>query len=297
MTPAETLPTFLGLQSPHTDYGPARVAVLPVPYEATVSYAAGTAHGPRAILEASGQVELFDEQLRRPFHQEGVATLKAVASADTPDEQMQRVYAAARKPLADGKFLLALGGEHSITAPLVRATIEQHGPVSVLQIDAHADLRDSYDGTKHSHAAVMRRVLEMTDSIVQVGIRSFSEEEFGDCPDRIAAAFTPEAISADPGWVGSVVSRLGERVYVTVDIDGFDPSIAPGTGTPEPGGLTWQQVCELLRQVCARREVVAADIAEVMPIAGQHVTEFLAARLGGKLLAYTQMRPGIDEAC
>lgn len=295
MSPAEPWPTFLGLEGPDTDYGPARVAVLPVPYEATVSYAAGTANGPRAILEASCQVELFDEQLRRPFHQAGVTTLEAVPSADSPDEQMRRVYQAARKPLADGKFLLTLGGEHSITAPLVRAVIEQHGPVSVLQIDAHADLRDSYDGTQHSHAAVMRRVLEMTDSIVQVGIRSFSEEEFGECPDQIAAAFTPEAISADPGWVGSALAALGERVYVTVDIDGFDPSIAPGTGTPEPGGLMWQQVCELLRQVCARREVVAADIVEVMPIPGQHVTEFLAARLAGKLLAHTQMRPGIDE--
>jgi len=158
----------------------------------------------------------------------------------------------------------------------------------VLQIDAHADLRDSYGGTGHSHACVMRRVLEITDSICQVGIRSFSREEYEACPAQVAGFVTPESIARDPCWIDRVVARLGERVYVTVDMDGLDPSIAPGVGTPEPGGLTWRQVTGLLRRVCAQRHVVGADVVEVRPVPPDHVTEFVAARLAYKIIAYTQ---------
>ena len=280
--------TFLALTPPQSDLATARYAVLPVPYEGTVSYKPGTAAGPAAILDASQQVELYDDELRGEFCQCGVATLPAVEPADDPADQMARVRAAARPAVAAGKFLLTLGGEHSITAPLVGLYAEKHGALSVLQIDAHADLRDRYGGTGHSHACVMRRVLEITPSLCQVGIRNFSREEADECPEQVADFFTPQRIEAEANWIDQAVGRLREAVYVTVDIDGLDPSIAPGTGTPEPGGLTWRQTTSLLRRVCAERRVVGADIVEVRPIPPNHVTEFLAARLAYKIIAYTQ---------
>jgi len=279
---------FLGLEPRHSNPATARYAVLPVPYEGTVSYASGTAAGPAAIIEASQQVELFDEELRGEFHRAGVATYAAVAPADDPGHQMQRVEAAARPIMASGAFLLTLGGEHSITAPLVRLAHELAGPVSVLQVDAHADLRDTYDGTKHSHACVMRRVLEVTDRLCQVGIRNWSAEEDADCPEQVERFITPAVVERSDDWIDRALDLLGEKVYVTIDIDGFDPSLCPGTGTPEPGGLSWQQVTGLLRRVCRERQVVAADIVEVSPIPPNHITEFVAARLAYKLIAYTQ---------
>jgi len=281
--------SFLGLDSPLSDYAAARYAVLPVMYEGTVSYLSGTAAGPGAIIDASQQVELFDEELKAEFHQAGVATLEALAPAGTPDEEMRRVRAAAEPVMRDGKFLLTLGGEHSITAPLVEAAAAVHGEISVLQIDAHADLRDRYGGTKHSHAAVMRRVLETTQRICQVGIRNFSREEYEQCRPQIDRLITPEMVATAPDWIDRAMELLGEKVYLTVDIDGLDPAFAPGTGTPEPGGLSWRQVCRLLRRLCSEREVVAADIVEVRPIPPNHVTEFLAARLAYKIIAYTQV--------
>ncbi len=280
---------FLGLPPDLCDPRRAHYAVLPVPYEGTVSYKAGTAAGPDQIIDASRQVEWFDEELLGEFVAAGVATLDPVESADDPVEQMNRVRRAADAALTDGRFLLTLGGEHSITAPLAAAAAEAHGEISVLQIDAHADLRDTWDGTPHSHACVMRRVLETTGSICQVGIRNVSAEEYRDCRDRVAKFITPGVIEADPDWIDRALDLLGKTVYVTVDIDGLDPSIAPGTGTPEPGGLSWRQGCSLLRAVCEQRRVVAADVVEVRPLGANHVTEFLAARLAYKIIAYTQI--------
>jgi len=280
---------FLGLDADHRNPATARYAVLPIPYEGTVSYKAGTADGPAAIIEASRQVELFDEELLGEFHQAGVVTLPAVAPAATPPEQMARVKAAADKAFAAGRFLLALGGEHSVTGPLVRAAAEAHGEISVLQIDAHADLRDEWDGTPLSHASVMRRVLDVTDRIAQVGIRNFCKDEYEQCRPQCERFITPAVVEADPNWIDRAMEILGEKVYITIDIDGLDPSIAPGTGTPEPGGLSWRRACRLLRRVCEQRTVVAADIMEVRPIPPNHVTEFLAARLAYKIISYTQL--------
>ncbi|MHC4563155.1 MAG: agmatinase [Planctomycetota bacterium] len=280
---------FLGLDPEHCDPVTARYAVLPVPYEGTVTYASGTAAGPAAIINASQQVELFDQQFHRECHRAGIATYPPVEPADDPAEQMRRVRDAAEPIMQAGTFLLTLGGEHSIAAPLVQLAQEMFGPISVLQIDAHADLRNTYDGTPFSHACVMRRVLESTDRICQVGIRSFSKEEYEACGRQVAAFITPDIIHNDPNWINRALARLGETVYVTIDIDGLDPSIAPGTGTPEPGGLLWQQTIDLLQRVARERQIVAADIVEVRPIPPDHTTEFLAARLAYKLIAATQM--------
>ena len=279
---------FLGLKPQFADLATARYAVLPVPHEGTVTYRTGTAAGPAAIIDASQQVELFDEELMRECYQAGIATLAAVTPAYDPAGTMQRVATAAAPIMQEGKFLLALGGEHSITAPLVAQAQEAFGPVSVLQIDAHADLRDRYEGSPHNHACVMRRVLETTDKICQVGIRNICQEEFDDCRSLVDRFITPKIIAEDPNWIDRAMEMLGERVYITVDLDGLDPSIAPGVGTPEPGGLGWRQTLDLLRRVCTEREVVAADIVELMPIPPNHITDFLAARLAYKLIACTQ---------
>lgn len=274
---------------PLCDPGGARYAVLPIPYEKTVSYKSGTAEGPEAILDASTQVEFYDDELRAEFIQAGVATWPTVEPVDPIEAMMEAIRRAAGAILRGGKFLLSLGGEHGITPPLVAAAAEVHGELSVLQIDAHSDLRDSYQGTRHSHACAMRRVLEITPRLCQVGIRSFSQEDVESCPACVERFFTPARIAAQADWIDQAVEMLGSKVYLTVDIDGLDPSIAPGTGTPEPGGLTWAQTLALLRAICTRRQVVAADIVEVRPIPPNHITEFLAARLAYKIIAYTQL--------
>ncbi len=282
------LDNFLDLPDEFSDPTTARYIVLPVPYGGTVTFGRGTADGPEAIIAASHQVELFDEELLGEFYRAGIATLEPVAPSDTPAEQMARVRKMAEPYVWAGKFLLTLGGEHSITAPLVEAAAGHYGEISVLQIDAHADLRDTYNGTKHSHACVMRRILETTGRVAQVGIRSFSQEEYDAFPGRVADFITPKMAAGDSDWMERVLALLGDKVYLTVDIDGFDLSEAPGTGTPEPGGLTWRQVTGLIRRVAAERSIVAADVVEVSPIPGSRVTEFLAARLAYKIIAYTQ---------
>jgi agmatinase len=286
MTPATD--TFLGLAGERARLEGARYVVLPVPYEGTVSYKSGAAAGPQAVIEASRQLDPFDEELRADCSRAGIATAKPVHPAPGPEEQMRRVTAAAGPVLEAGKFLLTLGGEHSITAPLVAAAAAAHADLSVLQIDAHADLRDSCDGSRHSHACVMRRVLETGAAICQVGVRSYSKAEYDECREQIERLITPAMIGAHADWIDRALARLTANVYVTIDMDGLDPSIAPGVGTPEPGGLTWAQVTSLLRRVCRERRVVAADLVETRPIPPSIVTEGAAAHLACKIIAYTQ---------
>lgn len=284
-------PGFLGLEPRYTNYSRARFAVLPVPYDATTSYNVGTRNGPAAILAASCQVELFDEELGVEFHKPGVATLLPVEPVgEGPAAMHEAIFRAARRPVRDGKFLLGLGGEHSVTSGLVRAVRTRHRQLSVLQIDAHPDLRNAYHGTPYSHASVMRRVHEMGCSILPVGIRAVSQEDHRFMNAAGISPIPARRCHDSDDWVDEVLDRLGDDVYVTIDIDGFDPAYAPGTGTPEPGGLDWYQITGLLRLVAAEKNVVAADVVEVMPVPGQTVTEFLAARLACKLLAYVQAR-------
>lgn len=276
---------FLGLPHDLTDYRKARFAVLPVPYDSTTSYAVGTREGPRAIISASQQVELYDEALGRESLRDGVATLDPVtADVSGPEATLRNIYAAARKPVRDGKFLITLGGEHSISSALVRAVKEKHKKLSVLQIDAHADLRDSYQGSPWSHAAVMRRVHDLGVDAVAVGIRNYSKDEAKFIKSAGKKVISARACRVSATWIDDAVAGLSENVYVTIDIDGFDPAYAPGTGTPEPGGLDWYQVTDLLAAVAKKRTIVAADLVEVRPIPPNNVTEFLAAKLLYRLI-------------
>jgi len=280
---------FLDLSAPLSDCAAARYVVLPAPYGGTVCYKSGTEAGPAAVLAASAQVELFDEELGGEFVEAGIATHASVTPAPAADGSLPDLRDAAEKLFAAGKFVLSLGGEHTITTALVAAARQDHPDLCVLQIDAHADLRDSYQGTGYSHACVMRRLLEMGCAICQVGVRSYSLEEAQACGRQVERFITPGVIESDPQWIDRVLDRLAGRVYVTLDMDALDPSIAPGVGTPEPGGLSWRQVRCLLRRVCSERQVVGADIVEVRPLADHHVTEFVAARLAYKIIAYTQL--------
>lgn len=276
---------FLGLPSPYCDYDKARFAVLPIPYDATTSFAVGTREGPRCIITASQQVELYDEELGREHYKAGVATLPPVETdVRGPKEQLDRVFKAAKKPVADGKFLLGLGGEHSVSSALVKAVMTRHKKLSVLQIDAHADLRDSYQGSPWSHAAVMRRIHDLGASAVAVGIRNYSAEEARFIKQAGKKIVSARECRESKSWIGDVVGALGPEVYVTIDIDGFDPAYAPGTGTPEPGGVDWYQVVDLLAAVARSRTIVAADCVEVRPLPPGHVTEFLAAKLLYRLI-------------
>lgn len=287
-----TLPdNFLGLGPRESDYRKARYAVLPIPYDATTSFLVGTRDGPRAIITASQQTELFDEGLGRESIDAGVATLDPIhPDARGPRETLAGIYDTARKVVRDGKFLLSLGGEHSVTAPLVRAVLGKHKKLSVLQIDAHADLRDTYQNSPDSHACVMRRVHDLGVPAVAVGIRNYSAEEAAFIRAESKPVFSARACrGAGDGWIESALSSLTDTVYVTIDIDGFDPAFAPGTGTPEPGGLDWYQVTDLLAAVAQSRRIVAADVVEVRPIPPSVVTEFLAAKLAYRIIGLASL--------
>lgn len=278
---------FLDIPGKRASYAEAEFVVLPIPYDATTSYRPGTRNGPAAILDASRQVEDFDEELGHAVAGCRIATLAPMAPrVDGPEAMHEEIFHAAKRVVRDRKFLFSLGGEHSITSGLVRAVMTRHRKLSVLQIDAHADLREEYEGSPFSHASVMRRILELGATVVPVGIRNISREEHTFLKRANLRLFTARECVSGTAWMNEAVERLGELVYVTIDIDGFDPAYAPGTGTPEPGGLDWYQVTALLRMVCAQRNVVGADIVEVSPVPGQTVTEFLAAKLAYKLMAY-----------
>jgi agmatinase len=263
-----------------------KVVVLPVPVDRTTSYMQGTRNGPREILLASSHMELWDEEVGADVHDIGIFTLPEMelpfGELRPVMDEIQRV---AREILSRDKFLVTLGGEHSITGPLVAAAAERHPGLSVLQIDAHADLRDSYMGTTHNHACAMRRVLEHA-TLTQVAIRSLSTEEAAAIPSLKTRVFYDATMRRDPNWVDDVVNSLGDPVYVTIDVDGLDPAIMPATGTPEPGGLSWYETLALLRTTIARRRVVACDIVELSPLPGLVAPNFLCAKLVYKILTY-----------
>jgi agmatinase len=262
------------------------VVILPCPVDRTTSYVGGTRNGPHDILQASSHMELWDEEMRADVHGVGIFTLPEM---ELPFAEMQAVVdeieRVAYEVIGRDKFLVTLGGEHSITPPLVSAAVRKYPNLSVLQIDAHADMRDAYMGNAHSHACAMRRSLEFAP-VTQVGIRSLSTEEAEVLPRLKTAVFFDVDMRKNPKWIDAVVDSLAEDVYLTIDVDGLDPALMPATGTPEPGGLSWQEITALLRATAERRRIVAADIVELSPIPGLVAPNFLCAKLLYKLLTY-----------
>jgi len=282
--------TFFQLPKERSDPKTARYFVLPIPYEGTVSFMTGTAKGPDAILAVSDQIEHFDEETLCDYTVYGIVTLPPIPPAETPKEQYRRIYETVKSHdiFRAEKLPIILGGEHGITPPVVQAAAEAYPELSVLQFDAHADLRNEYLGSRYSHASAMRRVLEHTPRLVQVGVRSFSEEEYRECTQHIERLITPSMLEQDFSYcIDRILYGLTENVYVTIDVDALDPSEAPGTGTPEPGGMRYRQLTAILKRVCETKNVVGCDIVETAPLGnGNVVTEFLAARLAAKVMAY-----------
>jgi len=281
-----TLGEFGGTTPTTSDFEHSRVVILPVPLDRTTSYVPGTRTGPHEILVASSHMELWEEETQTDVHSVGIYTLPEMefpfASMDEVVDEIRRVAA---EIVNRGKFPVILGGEHSITPPVVAAVAAKHKGLSVLQIDAHADLRDSFMGTPHNHACAMRRTLDYAP-LTQVGIRSLSSEEAADIPSLKTRVFYDFNMRQDPAWMDRVVDSLSDTVYITIDVDGFDPAIMPSTGTPEPGGLSWYEGLSLLRRVIERRTVVGCDIVELSPMPGNAAPNFLCAKLLYKILSY-----------
>jgi agmatinase len=276
--------TFLGLDP--VSWEDARAVILPMPYDSTSSYKAGSRHGPSAIIEASRQVELYDEETCKDWSGVGILTLPEIEpDMRGPGAMLERVYRAARPIVQAGKILVGLGGEHSLSLSSIKAVHEKFPEVSVLQIDAHLDLRNTYEETPFSHASVMRRVRDFAN-VVPVGIRNVSEEEAQVVKDEKIRVFYARDIVGRKGWEMQVVDLLSKHVFISIDVDGMDPGVIPATGTPEPGGLGWWETLRLLRWVATHRTVVGMDLMELAPNPASHVSEFAAARLAYKILCY-----------
>ena len=282
---------FGGLEEEFASLERSRAVVLPVPYDFSTTYQGGTRWGPRAILSASQNMELWDDELGA-IYRAGIHTLPEVEpTALGPEAMAERVERAVGWILDQGRLPAILGGEHSITAGAVRAAAGRFPGLSVLQFDAHADMRDSYLDSPYSHACVMRRVRECCPA-VSVGIRSMSEEEAVFLREHPVPLWSPRALRALQGDREPILSALTDTVFVTFDLDALDPSVLPGTGTPEPGGLDWYEAVDLLCDVAKRSRIVGFDIVELAPLPGQVASDFLAARLAYRLIGLALASPG-----
>jgi len=289
MTESASLPMNFGgiAEAEFSSFEKARVLVWPISYEGTVSYGGGTGQGAAAIIDASRNMELYDEETDAEVYKLGIHTLDESPSIDPPERMMESLYDRAKELVSTSKFITMIGGEHSVSAPIIRAHAEKYSSLSVLQIDAHADLRDSYDGTPYSHASIMARVVkDLHIPAVQVGIRSISVDEarvINQLPTRI---FWAKDIVGRDDWWDDAIEGLTENVYLTIDIDGLDPSLVSATGTPEPGGLGWYETIGLIRTVARNRNVVGMDLTEYSYVAGENASAFLCAKLIYKTLAF-----------
>jgi len=268
--------SFLGLPPAYSAYNSSRIVILPVPFDQTSSYKKGSDRGPAALIEASRHLELYDIETDAEIYKLGLHTAAPV-EAQHSAQMLEQTYARVTSYLREGKFVVSLGGEHSITLASASAHAEAFSPIGILQLDAHADLREAYEGNRFSHACVMARILELpqVQSVVAVGIRSMSRGE-KKRQAGVRTFFSHEILGGE--WYKQVVDALPERVYMTIDLDVFDPALMPSTGTPEPGGLTWQQIMKLIKEVCATRTLVGFDVVELCPSA-ETSPDFLAAKL------------------
>lgn len=280
---------FGSLPTPFTDFASARVVILPIPYDSTTDWRIGSREGPQAIIDASQYLELYDQEMEREIHQVGIHTLPELQPAmGGPEEMVKRVQEVARELIAQGKLPLMLGGEHSLTLGMVKALLEKHPRLSILQLDAHADLRNEYLGTKYSHACIMRRLYELCP-IVQVGIHSLSAEESQFIAQQGLKPFYAPPLA--PSAINEILQALTPEVYITIDLDVFDPSIMSAVSNPEPGGLTWQEVLNILRQVAEKKKILGFDLVELCPREGPVACAFLAAKLAYKLIGYATIIP------
>lgn len=275
-----------GIENKYAEYEQAKFVVVPVPYDLTSTYQSGSRRGPGAILEASANMELYDEELRKETFLEGIHTLHPLeADARGPAEMVEAVRRTIAGVAADGKTPVMIGGEHSISFGAVQAMREAFPKLTVLQLDAHADLRDAYQGTPFSHAAVARRIAGICP-LVQAGIRSMSVEEANYLPTSAVKSYSADFILENRSWCETIVNELNGDLYLTVDLDCLDPAVMPSTGTPEPGGIAWRDLIRLIREVSGRCRIRGFDVVELAPIAGMVAPDFLASKLIYRIMGY-----------
>ncbi len=281
---------FLGISEKYADFGKSRFVILPIPYEATSSYKAGTKEGPQAIINASKQVEFYDEEMRIEPYRQGICTLNELEpNVSDPQKMVEKIHRLAKGLVDKKRILIGLGGEHTISIGLVKAHKEKYKNLSVLQLDAHADLRESYQGSKYSHACVMKRINEFCD-YVGVGIRNISKEEIAFAKKEKIKIFCARDIKDEPEFVDEMLALLSENVYITFDLDFLDPSIMPAVGTPEPGGSGWYETLDFLKKVIQNKNVVGFDLVELSPLPGIITPDFLVARLIYKIIGYISIK-------
>lgn len=272
----------------YVDFDKAKVIIVPASYEGTVTYRKGTKNGPSAIFEASDNMELFDEELNIETHKVGIHTMAPLDIVNlSPGAMITAIYKTEKEILAAGKFPVLIGGEHSVSIGAVKAAKDVFGDISILQLDAHHDLRNEYGGSKNSHACVGRRMQEIA-SLVQLGVRSISKEEkdFLTGSNNIARTVSAYDILKDSLWDKKTLEVLKEKVYISIDLDVLDPSIMPAVGTPEPGGLGWYLILDILKLIAQEKEIIGFDVVELAPLDGNVAASFLASKLIYRLLGY-----------
>jgi agmatinase len=275
---------FAGLEPRYSNLQQAKIVILPVPYDSTSEWRSGSRHGPQAIIDASQYLELYDLELDREIYKVGISTLPRVGPLlSSPQDMIDRVYKMVKVFIDKEKFVVLLGGEHSLSLGAVRAFKEAFPRLSVLQLDAHADLRDEYLGTKYGQACVMRRILEVC-RISQVGVRSLSWEEKQFSTQKKLRPFYMSDLASSTTSTDRIVDSLSEDVYITIDVDVLDPSIMPAVGTPEPDGMSWRQIMDIVKAVTLHKHVVGFDLMEFCPAEGSSSCAFLLAKLAYKLI-------------
>ncbi len=263
-------------------YETSKIVILPIPYDGTSTWVKGADKGPQAIIDASDSIELYDIETGKEVYTFGIHTAPPIDAFETPEIMVEAAYQRAKKYLNDDKYLVTIGGEHSVSCGVIKAFSEKFEKLTILQIDAHADLRDDYHGSIYNHACVMRRAQDF-GKVVQVGIRSMCIEEK---PNMIREnMFFSHEIRNNPNWMIDVVAQLGENVYLSIDLDGFDPSVIPSTGTPEPGGLTWWQVTDLIKLVNQHCQIVGFDVVELCPNPADKSSDLAASKLVYQILS------------
>lgn len=273
---------FGGISKQFSDYKRAKIVILPVPFDKTGTWLKGTNKGPRAIIDASRNMELYDVETESEVYKRGIFTEKKIR-AENSAEMLDKVYKKAEKFLGQKKFVVSLGGEHTVSLGTIKAYSESFNDLSILHLDAHGDLRDSYLGSKYNHACVMARAREMVNDIISVGVRSMDSSEIKNL-DKNKIFFACQIYNSKV-WFKKAIGKLSKNVYITLDLDVFDTDIMPSVGTPEPGGLGWYQVLEFLKSVFKKRNVVGFDVVELCPSKNK-APDFLAAKLIYTLLSY-----------
>ncbi len=282
---------FLGLEKKYSGYKDSGIVIISAPLEKTVSYGKGTSCGPKEILKASHYVEFYDEEQDRELcFEKGICTLEELNLQKLlVKKSLDKIYKETAKYIDAGKFVVTLGGEHSLSSAPIKAHHERFPNLSILHIDAHSDLRESYEGSKYSHASVMARVAEFNTNIVQVGIRAQSKDESQFRKQKGIKTFYAREIKVGmygSSWQELVAQQLTTNVYITFDVDGFDPSLLPATGTPEPGGLFWDETMTLLKIIGMDKKIVGFDVVELAPSKNHPASNYITARLVYKMLNY-----------